>query len=194
MDIFAFGTGNFGDAPQHVGGGEPDHRARLEDRLIGDDIGVRRIHFESADLPRGSRRLLRQRQPVLLGRAQPLLPRNWSDISTMTISYGHGLSASPLHLASAYASLLNGGTKVEPTLILRDTYPARCRGGDAASQAWCAAFESLGKDARGKPFALNEQSGDSRISGSLASLVGLGGYMVPAVRDAEDLLPDHDAG
>ncbi|MBT8409193.1 MAG: penicillin-binding protein 2 [Alphaproteobacteria bacterium] len=49
--------------------------------------------------------------------AKPLLPRNWSEISTMTISYGHGLSASPLHLASAYASLLNGGTKVTPTLL-----------------------------------------------------------------------------
>jgi len=49
--------------------------------------------------------------------ARPLLPRNWSEISTMTISYGHGLSASPLHLAAGYASLLNGGTKVTPTLI-----------------------------------------------------------------------------
>jgi cell division protein FtsI (penicillin-binding protein 3) len=49
--------------------------------------------------------------------AGPLLPPNWSEISTMTISYGHGLSASPLHLATAYASLLNGGTKVTPTLV-----------------------------------------------------------------------------
>ncbi len=49
--------------------------------------------------------------------AKPLKPKNWSEISTMTISYGHGLSASPLHLATAYASLLNGGTKLTPTLI-----------------------------------------------------------------------------
>ena len=59
---------------------------------------------------------------VEAGGAKPLLPRNWSEISTMTISYGHGLSASPLHLASAYASLLNGGLKVEPTLLKRDSY------------------------------------------------------------------------
>lgn len=52
----------------------------------------------------------------------PLLPRNWSEISTMTISYGHGLSSSPLHLAAAYAAMVNGGTKVEPTL-LRNTDP-----------------------------------------------------------------------
>jgi len=52
--------------------------------------------------------------------AKPLLPPKWSEISTMTISYGHGLSASPLHLAGAYASLLNGGRKVEPTILRRD--------------------------------------------------------------------------
>ncbi|WP_322893406.1 MULTISPECIES: penicillin-binding protein 2 [unclassified Yoonia] len=48
----------------------------------------------------------------------PLLPPNWSELSTMTISYGHGLSSSPLHLAAAYSSMVNGGTKVEPTLLL----------------------------------------------------------------------------
>lgn len=50
----------------------------------------------------------------------PLLPPNWSEISTMTISYGHGLSSSPVHLAAGYASLLNGGHRVEPTLQRQD--------------------------------------------------------------------------
>ena len=54
--------------------------------------------------------------------ARPLLPKNWSEIHTMTISYGHGMSASPLHLATAYASLLNGGRQVKPTLLKRDGY------------------------------------------------------------------------
>ncbi|WP_316015505.1 penicillin-binding protein 2 [Roseobacter sp. HKCCA0434] len=49
--------------------------------------------------------------------ARPLLPPNWSELSTMTVSYGHGLAATPLHLASAYASLVNGGLRVEPTLM-----------------------------------------------------------------------------
>ncbi|SHF38620.1 cell division protein FtsI (penicillin-binding protein 3) [Loktanella atrilutea] len=48
---------------------------------------------------------------------QPLTPKKWSEISTMTISFGHGISDSPLHLAAAYASLLNGGTRVMPTLL-----------------------------------------------------------------------------
>ncbi|TNE69065.1 MAG: penicillin-binding protein 2 [Rhodobacteraceae bacterium] len=55
---------------------------------------------------------------------KPLLPPNWSELSTLTIGYGHGLSASPLHLATAYSTLLNGGTKVTPTLLKRDGYVA----------------------------------------------------------------------
>lgn len=58
---------------------------------------------------------------VEAGAGRPLLPPNWSEISTMTISYGHGLSASPLHLATAYASLLNGGRRIQPTLVRRDS-------------------------------------------------------------------------
>lgn len=48
---------------------------------------------------------------------QPLFPRQWSEISAMTVSYGHGLSSSPLHLAAGYAAIANGGTRVTPTLL-----------------------------------------------------------------------------
>ncbi len=51
---------------------------------------------------------------------RPLLPRNWGDIETMTISYGHGLSTSPVHLAAGYAALVNGGFQVTPTLLRQD--------------------------------------------------------------------------
>ena len=50
--------------------------------------------------------------------AKPLYPKdNWSEISAITISYGHGLSATPVHLATAYAALTNGGLAVQPTLL-----------------------------------------------------------------------------
>ncbi len=49
--------------------------------------------------------------------ARPLLPPKWSEISTLTISYGHGLAVSPLHLAAGYATMVNGGTQVTPTLL-----------------------------------------------------------------------------
>jgi len=53
-------------------------------------------------------------------RARPLVPKKWTDVSGATIAYGHGLSASPMHLAAGYATLLNGGTKVTPTLLRQD--------------------------------------------------------------------------
>lgn len=65
--------------------------------------------------------------PVSLPEARktkPLLPPNWSEISTMTISYGHGLAATPLHLAAAYATMVNGGLKVTPRLLKGGPAPA----------------------------------------------------------------------
>lgn len=56
-------------------------------------------------------------------RGKPLLPKNWSELSTMTISYGHGLAATPLHLATAYATITNGGLKVVPTLLKNTPAP-----------------------------------------------------------------------
>ncbi|MEM7723272.1 MAG: penicillin-binding protein 2 [Pseudomonadota bacterium] len=52
---------------------------------------------------------------------RPLLPPRWGELATMTISYGHGVSTSPLHLASAYATMVNGGTAITPTLLRTDT-------------------------------------------------------------------------
>jgi cell division protein FtsI (penicillin-binding protein 3) len=52
-------------------------------------------------------------QPVpidLPERAAPLLPNPWREISTITASYGHGMSVTPLHLIRAFASIVNGGT------------------------------------------------------------------------------------
>jgi len=53
--------------------------------------------------------------------ARPLLPARWGELTTMTVSYGHGVSSSPLHLAAAYATLVNGGTRIRPTLLRQDT-------------------------------------------------------------------------
>ena len=49
--------------------------------------------------------------------APPLLPPKWTDLSSMTISFGHGIAVSPVHLAAAFATLAGGGKRVLPTLI-----------------------------------------------------------------------------
>jgi len=52
----------------------------------------------------------------LPGRTRPRYHSDWQDISIVTTSYGHGISVTPLHLASAIGSVLNGGTYIAPTL------------------------------------------------------------------------------
>ncbi|WP_017998552.1 penicillin-binding protein 2 [Paracoccus sp. N5] len=48
---------------------------------------------------------------------KPLVPQRWPAVTSATVAFGHGLAASPLHLASAYATIANGGKRVRPTLI-----------------------------------------------------------------------------
>lgn len=50
-------------------------------------------------------------------RSTPLLPREWRKINTMTISFGHGISVSPLHVVQAIATLVGDGTKRNLTVI-----------------------------------------------------------------------------
>ncbi len=56
-------------------------------------------------------------------RTSPLLPSRWSDLSTMTIAYGHGIALTPLHLATAYATIVNGGLKVSPSIVYSEARP-----------------------------------------------------------------------
>ena len=57
---------------------------------------------------------------VEAARARPIVPARWLELTQMTASYGHGIAVSPVHLAAAYASLLNGGRAVTPTLLAGD--------------------------------------------------------------------------
>ncbi len=51
---------------------------------------------------------------------RPQTPDPWRDIHRATISYGHGMSTTQVHMAAAYASIVNGGTRVTPTLLRQD--------------------------------------------------------------------------
>jgi cell division protein FtsI (penicillin-binding protein 3) len=61
-------------------------------------------------------------------RAFPLWPKDWGRVTTMTTSYGHGIAVTPMHLASAYAALVNGGIYRPATLMkLGDKAPPQGR-------------------------------------------------------------------
>ncbi|MEL6687049.1 MAG: penicillin-binding protein 2 [Pseudomonadota bacterium] len=52
--------------------------------------------------------------------ARPQIQEFWGEMATVTVSYGHGLSVTPLALTTAVAALLNDGVYVEPTVLTRD--------------------------------------------------------------------------
>ena len=53
-------------------------------------------------------------------RGKPLWPGFWARTTVMTTAYGHGIAVSQLHLANAYAALINGGIYHDATLLRRD--------------------------------------------------------------------------
>lgn len=58
---------------------------------------------------------------------RPLYPERWREISAMTISYGHGLAVTPLHLINGVSAMINGGVVRQPTLLARDAVPQGSR-------------------------------------------------------------------
>ena len=52
---------------------------------------------------------------------KPLYPKNWSEVSSMTIAFGHGIALSPLHLTTIISGMLNGGMKNNPTLLKKNS-------------------------------------------------------------------------
>ncbi|HLN24032.1 MAG TPA: penicillin-binding protein 2 [Patescibacteria group bacterium] len=58
----------------------------------------------------------------------PMVPNPWREINTMTISYGHGMAVTPLHMVDGVSALVNGGQLHPPTLLMRnpgDPVPAQ---------------------------------------------------------------------
>jgi cell division protein FtsI (penicillin-binding protein 3) len=57
--------------------------------------------------------------------AEPMVPRRWAEINTVTIAYGHGLSVAPLQAVMGVAALMNGGLLIPPTFLKRSEAEAR---------------------------------------------------------------------
>jgi len=60
--------------------------------------------------------------------AKPQIQDRWIDLTTVTVSYGHGIAVTPLSLAAAIGATLNDGLYVTPTLMKRDAaHPVQTR-------------------------------------------------------------------
>jgi len=51
--------------------------------------------------------------------AEPLVPKRWAELNTVTIAFGHGLSVAPLQAVAAISALMNGGRLIPPTFLKR---------------------------------------------------------------------------
>ena len=52
--------------------------------------------------------------------AEPLVPKRWGELNTVTIAFGHGLSVAPLQAVMGISALVNGGKMIPPTFLKRD--------------------------------------------------------------------------
>lgn len=84
------------------------HSSNIVTAQVADELGGVRLKQTMEALGMNARPEIE-----LPAKGFPLWPKGekgqWARITTMTVSYGHGIAVTPLHLASAYAALVNGG-------------------------------------------------------------------------------------
>ncbi|MFB0613561.1 peptidoglycan D,D-transpeptidase FtsI family protein [Aurantiacibacter poecillastricola] len=81
------------------------HSSNIVTGHIVDQMGADTLRKYMADLGMNERPYIE-----LPARGFPIWQSGeWSRIRGITVGYGHGLSVTPLHLASAYAAMVNGG-------------------------------------------------------------------------------------
>jgi cell division protein FtsI (penicillin-binding protein 3) len=103
-EVFVYSS-NIGTARMALGVGVEGHKAFL--RKMG------QLDRMLTELPESS---------------APIVPRNWGELNTMTISFGHGLAVAPLQALTATAALVNGGVLLPPTYIKRTPEEAKLLG------------------------------------------------------------------
>lgn len=103
------------DHPENRWMSVPDiliHSSNIGTARISEEIGpertqafFRKLGFDrAADLELGAR-------------GKPLWPGYWARTTVMTVAYGHGIAVSQLHLANAYAAMVNGGILRPATML-----------------------------------------------------------------------------
>lgn len=70
-----------------------------------------------------------QQLPIELPETKlPIVPEKFSDVAAATASFGHGLQVTPLHMATAVAAFVNGGTHYPATMFVRSQAEADALG------------------------------------------------------------------
>jgi cell division protein FtsI (penicillin-binding protein 3) len=92
------------------------HSSNTVTARVADALGPERMRRAMIDLGMDRRPFIE-----LPAKGRPIWPQGkWSRVTNMTVGFGHGLAVSPLHLASAYSAMVNGGIWRPATLMKLD--------------------------------------------------------------------------
>ena len=81
------------------------HSSNIVTAQVADELGGPRLNATMRALGMNERPYIE-----LPARGFPIWQKgDWSRVTTMTVGFGHGLAITPLHLATAYAAMVNGG-------------------------------------------------------------------------------------
>lgn len=81
------------------------HSSNTTTARIADEMGPARLRQYMIDMGMNERPHIE-----LPAKGFPLWPKGeWARLTNMTVGFGHGIAVTPLHLASAYAAMVNGG-------------------------------------------------------------------------------------
>ena len=148
------------------------HSSNVVTAQIADNLGREKMEKMSRGLE------FDRRPSIELGeRAKPIWPKSWGRVTNMTVGYGHGISVTPLHLASAFAAMVNGGI-FHPATLLKRPVNAKDNGRRVFSAATSARMRQLlrmivvdgtGKKADAEGYRVGGKTGS-------AEKAGIGGY------------------
>jgi cell division protein FtsI (penicillin-binding protein 3) len=88
------------------------HSSNIVLAQVGDELGGQRLNLTLRSLGFDAKPFIE-----LPARGQPNYPHEWSRVTTTTVAYGHGIEITPMHLAAAYAAMVNGGVWRPATLM-----------------------------------------------------------------------------
>ncbi|CAN5499062.1 penicillin-binding protein 2 [soil metagenome] len=88
------------------------HSSNIATARIADEVGKDRMQAMFRSMGFDTKPDIELRE-----KAHPLWPLYWARTTVMTSGYGHGIAVTPLHLASAYAALVNGGIWRPATML-----------------------------------------------------------------------------
>ncbi|GAA0727277.1 peptidoglycan D,D-transpeptidase FtsI family protein [Sphingomonas japonica] len=87
------------------------HSSNIATARIADEMGQARMEHLFRKLG------FNTAPDIEIEKSGTIWPKFWARTTTMTSAYGHGIAITPLHLASAYAAMVNGGIWRPATLM-----------------------------------------------------------------------------